>query len=199
MLSVVSILTAGLSPLITKGMVAVVTKISKIEKVANTLDKGYKILKSSKTLNIASNKLLALSKKIEQIVGSNPCISANVLKPSSFDLFFNPFINVAYASGPCKSDLTEIYEAAAKNIPLGKGSTGRMEPNNIGEQVAMLLTRADPDRGTKLNISLMDPRWHADQGWEKWEAVFRNENENIVIHYVRNITEGWIDDFKFKN
>lgn len=90
-----------------------------------------------------------------------------------------------------------LYEAAAKNKPLGLGSTGRTIPKNLQEQAAMLVTKADPQKGTKLPIDLKDARWHENHGWEKWQTIFETSDGQIKIHYNRNKMTGAVDDFKF--
>ena len=73
-------------------------------------------------------------------------------------------------------------------------STGRTEPNNLKEQLAMQEVRSNPlYNATQLNISLNDPRWPASDGWVK---MARNVN-NIEIHFVFNIKYNIFDDFKF--
>jgi len=96
--------------------------------------------------------------------------------------------------------VADIYESAAKNAPLGLGSTGRSIPNSLQEQAAMLVTRADPQAGEILPLVLTDSRWPATDGWQKMQTVFKtSEGRNVVIHYVRNKVTGMVDDFKFKD
>lgn len=79
-------------------------------------------------------------------------------------------------------------------VPLGRGSTGRFEPKNLKEQMAMTAVRANP-RGSRIgNIVMHDERWPASEGWVK----MRHDENGVVIHYVRNEITGAIDDFKFK-
>ncbi len=104
---------------------------------------------------------------------------------------------VAHMAG---NKVDDIYEAAAKNTPLGFGSTGRTVPNDLKEQAAMLVTRADPQAGEILPIALTDSRWPATEGWQKMQTIFKtSDNHSVVIHYVRNKITGKVDDFKFKN
>jgi hypothetical protein len=96
--------------------------------------------------------------------------------------------------------VADIYESAAKNAPLGLGSTGRSIPNSLKEQAVMLVTRADPQAGEILPLVLTDSRWPATDGWQKMQTVFKtSEGRNVVIHYVRNKVTGMVDDFKFKD
>ena len=93
----------------------------------------------------------------------------------------------------------DIYEAIKKNNSLGLGSTGRATPNNLKEQAAMLVTKADPQKGKHLSsINMTDTRWPGSQGWQKWQAIHNTSDGNkITIHYVRNKNTGKVDDFKF--
>jgi hypothetical protein len=78
------------------------------------------------------------------------------------------------------------------------GSTGRNVPNNLKEQAAMLVTRADPANGKTIISELGDSRWPSASGWVKKSALYRNESGNIDIHYVFNTITDQVDDFKFK-
>ena len=79
-------------------------------------------------------------------------------------------------------------------MPLGLGSTGRVTPNSLNEQLAMEEAMSNPGAGTRVPITMNDPRWPASAGWEKMQ---QNVNGNI-IHYVMNAITGAVDDFKFK-
>ena len=82
-----------------------------------------------------------------------------------------------------------------QNKPLGLGSTGRTEPANLIEQLAIRQAMSNPSGGTVLtNVKMTDPRWPASDGWVK---MSQNVN-GVEIHYVRNKNTGSIDDFKFK-
>ncbi|MDD9952191.1 MAG: hypothetical protein OXT67_11575, partial [Zetaproteobacteria bacterium] len=98
-----------------------------------------------------------------------------------------------------KGKVADIYEAVAKNKPLGLGSTGRGTPNNLKEQAAMLVTKADPQQGKHLSgINMTDTRWPGSQGWQKWQATHKtSDGKTITIHYVRNKNTDKVDDFKF--
>lgn len=78
--------------------------------------------------------------------------------------------------------------------PLGLGSTGRVEPANLGEQLAMTSVRAEPGGSVLRRVEMSDPRWLASDGWVKMQQI---EN-GVNIHYVRNTLTGAVDDFKFK-
>ena len=76
---------------------------------------------------------------------------------------------------------------------LGRGSTGRTEPTNLKEKLAMDEAQSNPGAGRVLPIRMSDPRWLAEEGWMKMQ---QNVN-GIVIHYVYNPAMDAVDDFKF--
>ena len=78
--------------------------------------------------------------------------------------------------------------------PLGLGSTGRTEPVNLTEKLAMEQAVSKPMAGRQLPIPMTDSRWPASAGWVK---MSQNVN-GVEIHYVRNVKTGAVDDFKFK-
>ena len=84
--------------------------------------------------------------------------------------------------------------AKGGNIPLGRGSTGRTEPNSLGEKLSMDQVMSNPAVGLQVPIPMTDPRWPKSDGWVK---MTQNIN-GVEIHYVRNTKTGQVDDFKFK-
>jgi len=90
------------------------------------------------------------------------------------------------------STLEQMY----KRVALGKGSTGRMAPMNLKEQLAMKEVLSNPLQGAKEleSITMTDQRWLVQDGWVK---MAKNVND-VEIHYVYNKTTGAFDDFKFK-
>ncbi len=79
-----------------------------------------------------------------------------------------------------------------------RGSTGRTEPANLCEQLAMEQVKSNPDAGTPLTkIGLNDPRWPSSEGWVKMQQIVPTSKGDINIHYVYNQTLGVFDDFKF--
>ena len=74
-------------------------------------------------------------------------------------------------------------------------STGRTEPLNLTEQLAMEQAKANPKAGSPLPVQMNDPRWLASDGWVK---MAQNIN-GVEIHYVMNLRNGMIADFKFLN
>ena len=80
-----------------------------------------------------------------------------------------------------------------------RGSTGRTEPANLREQLAMEQVKSNPSAGTQLTkITLNDPRWPSSEGWVKMQQIVPTSQRNINIHYVYNQTLKIFDDFKFK-
>lgn len=89
--------------------------------------------------------------------------------------------------------------SSGKLKPLGLGSTGRSEPLNLIEKLAMEEIMANPELGVKIDMKkgMTDPRWPKEQGWIK---MAYNSN-NTEIHYVAKVIDGnfvAVDDFKFK-
>lgn len=112
---------------------------------------------------------------------------ATASRPVSGD--YRPIVD-SVAPGSALDDLPGLPSNAPK--PLGLGSTGRVTPNNLTEQLAMTEVRSAPS-GIELATSMIDGRWPASQGWVKMA-----ENVNgVEVHYVRNTITGAVDDFKF--
>ena len=63
----------------------------------------------------------------------------------------------------------------------GKGQSrgGRHEPANLNEKLAMEEAMTNPESGMSLEGKNTDPRWPAEEGWEKW---VQNVN-GYEIHY----------------
>ena len=84
------------------------------------------------------------------------------------------------------------------NQPISRGSTGRTQPVNLREQLAMEQVKPNPSAGHRLDIAMNDPRWPASEGWVKMQQIVPTSQGNINIHYVYNQTLKIFDDFKFK-
>ncbi|ATL67409.1 PA14 domain-containing protein [Nocardia terpenica] len=107
---------------------------------------------------------------------------------------------------PAQTEPTPATESQATgnnpNLPgvhdpsLGRGHTGRTEPKNLTEQLAMEKVMSNPAGKTIVPSEKMnDPRWPGKEGWVK-----QAENvDGIEIHYNRNVKTGEVDDFKFKD
>lgn len=83
---------------------------------------------------------------------------------------------------------------ATAPMPLGRGSTGRIAPRSLTEQLAMEEVRTAPGGTALTKLTLTDTRWPASEGWVKMQQTVNGVN----IHYVRNVITGAVDDFKFK-
>lgn len=51
-------------------------------------------------------------------------------------------------------------------------------------------------QGTHLPLMMTDPRWPASEGWVKMQQIIKPGGEPINVHYLYNIGNGAIDDFK---
>ncbi len=79
-----------------------------------------------------------------------------------------------------------------------RGSTGRTQPVNLREQLAMEQVKSNPFEGTLLKkITMKDPLWPASEGWVKMQQIIPTSQGDINIHYVYNETLELFDDFKF--
>ena len=78
-------------------------------------------------------------------------------------------------------------------VPLGRENTGRTVPKNLHEQLAMTEVRSNP-AGDIIPLKVGDSRWPGEMGWVK----FRQDVNGVEIHYVKNVVDGAVDDFKFK-
>lgn len=95
------------------------------------------------------------------------------------------------AADTADSLLPGLPETAPK--PLGLGSTGRVTPANLTEQLAMEEVRSNPAGVQLRNITMSNSRWPAADGWAKMQQIVNGVN----IHYVENTVTGAVDDFKF--
>jgi hypothetical protein len=80
----------------------------------------------------------------------------------------------------------------------GRGNTGRTNPQNLQEELAMKEVKSNPLEGaTDLGVSgkfiMTDTRWPTTEGWTK---MSRNVN-GIEVHFVYNKVTHVFDDFKF--
>ena len=75
------------------------------------------------------------------------------------------------------------------------GSTGRTDPTNLQEQLALEQAKSNPRAGTRLPLQMGDPRWPASAGWVKMQQIVNG----VVVHYVMNVITQATDDWKFAN
>jgi RHS repeat-associated protein len=105
----------------------------------------------------------------------------------------------------CQSSVFARIGQVAAFVPLlirGKGeaergqweSTGRGDPVNLRETLAMRQARSNPAAGTQVPIQMTDSRWPAERGWIKMQQ----QVAGVKIHYVYNTRTGQSADFKFK-
>ncbi|MBL0320040.1 MAG: hemagglutinin repeat-containing protein, partial [Alphaproteobacteria bacterium] len=78
-------------------------------------------------------------------------------------------MGVVNAKGIGKIVDGEIEHSGATNKPLGLGSTGRTQPANLAEELAMKEAISNPAAGEVLPLKMNDPRWKANQGWVKMQ------------------------------
>jgi hypothetical protein len=102
---------------------------------------------------------------------------------------------VFVAFPPLQGDASRPGPGAPQGL-VGRGSTGRSQPLNLLEKMAMDQAREHPAAGTPVPVKggMNDPRWPASQGWVK----MRQNHFGVEVHYVRNTFTGQVDDFKFK-
>jgi len=87
-----------------------------------------------------------------------------------------------------------------------KGSTAKIEPQNVIEELALKEVRGNPftsDAKILKDVVMGDQRWLADDGWVKVERIVHithldGGRYDISIHYVGNIRTKEVDDFKIK-
>jgi hypothetical protein len=85
------------------------------------------------------------------------------------------------------------------NTYKSRGSTGRTEPKNKAESEAMARVMIERDGKVLHNVVMNDSRWPAHEGWKKMEQKVNTKSGVITIHYVLNIFDQQVDDFKFKD
>jgi RHS repeat-associated protein len=86
---------------------------------------------------------------------------------------------------------------ALTQLPGGsRPSTGRTEPQNLNEQLAMEQAKANPDAGQPINLKggMKDSNYPGSDGWVK----MRQNINGTEVHYVKNMNTGEVADFKFK-
>jgi RHS repeat-associated protein len=95
-----------------------------------------------------------------------------------------------------KADVSDIL-GALNLLPGGtRPFTGRTDPANLNEQLAMGQAKSNPGAGTEIPLKggLKDPNYPGSDGWVK----MRQNVNGTEVHYVRNVNTGEVADFKFK-
>jgi RHS repeat-associated protein len=77
--------------------------------------------------------------------------------------------------------------------PLGRKSTGRTNPSNLTEQLAMEQAMSNVHDGRVILDRINDPVW-PEEGWVKMTQHING----VEVHYLLNQLTGAVDDFKFK-
>ena len=96
--------------------------------------------------------------------------------------------NSAYNLSPTSSSGTSTN--------LESISTGRTEPANLQEKLAMESAKSNPSAGKMILEELKDPRF--PNYYSKFQQTFDTAAGRIVIHYVGNKAINQFVDFKFK-
>lgn len=170
-------------------------------------------INSSRYINIASidREILSRPQCITMVDGPESLLGPGMLKlggkglgflvSRSKSLFFNTIKSQAKGNiGSLKNISGSLDDAVklARNQPYGANTNVfRRVPSDALETLTM--NQAHKGAGIKLNITLGDPRY---VGWEKWQHVGRiytvNGQLKSTVHYLRNPTNGFLTDFKFK-
>jgi hypothetical protein len=82
--------------------------------------------------------------------------------------------------------------------PLGLGSTAKIQPRTIADQLAIEQVMRNPKAGfpVPLRRGMTDARWPMEAGWLKWQQIVDVGTRRYTIHYLVNRRTGGIDDFK---
>ncbi len=81
----------------------------------------------------------------------------------------------------------------------GRGSTGRVSPKNLNEQMIMHEVQSNPLPGAiKVPLTLQDSRWPISEGWIKMQKTSTLlDGSKVTIHFNYNVRTGAFDDFKY--
>jgi RHS repeat-associated protein len=115
---------------------------------------------------------------------------------------------VQEAMGDCSVTIMEhrgTSDGSGGGDYVSKGSSAgpgqHVVPQGPEEQAALNEVKANPAGGEPMELNagkLRDDRWRAEDGWVKRFKIFRNDPDDIEIHWVYNEETGWADDFKFE-
>jgi len=133
-------------------------------------------------VGVASGTALAgANRAVECLTGTN--YGAKIMGPNNYE----------------KLEFTIDFSAALiLSFPVSNSypSTGRTQPKNLKEQVAMKSAMSNPKQGKLIIKSLSDPRMPGWLGWQKYEIKY--PDVGVTIHYVRNKYYHLNFDFKYK-
>ena len=82
-----------------------------------------------------------------------------------------------------------------KSGDITRFSTGRSEPKNLIEDLAMKSAKSRPEAGKVIIPKLSDPR--IPNGFVKLQQTFHTSQGTINIHYIGNVAKKVFTDFKF--
>ena len=144
---------------------------------------------------------------LSETAAVNPEVLSKVLNNACKDIeIISELSNAEVSIGEGIATSNKLFQEINFLKPLGRGSTGRIQPKNLHEKLAMIDAIAysgsdiilnDSKRKILTKISINDPRWHYSEGWVK--ASY--DANGIEIHYVLKHENGIVkavDDFKFK-
>ena len=68
----------------------------------------------------------------------------------------------------CTNKLYDVSEYKMAN----RGHSGRYQPKNVLEQMALNDAKSFPTNAQRINIKLNDSRWPSSEGWSKMQKVY---------------------------
>ena len=178
--------------LIGMGIVAVAAVVSTGGAATPAVALAYATIATAGTLTVG----IGASEVYESFTDTNP-IREDIGEDSYDDLKSASLATISLGM----TSLPALQKMDAPTLPSvdSKGSTAKIFPKNLTEQLAMEQVKSNPSAGTQLTrITLNDPRWPSSEGWVKMQQIVPTSQGNINIHYVYNQTLNIFDDFKFK-
>lgn len=106
----------------------------------------------------------------------------------------------AQRAGMPKSGAGKINSGVGNSVKIeGRGSTGRVSPKNLNEQMIMHEVQSNPLPGAiKVPLTLQDSRWPISEGWIKMQKTSTLlDGSKVTIHFNYNVRTGAFDDFKY--
>jgi hypothetical protein len=172
------------------------------ERIVTTPEHPFYVVQNDRYDGYVAAKHLAVGDRIQTSDGGYAVITAveqSVTDEAITVYNFTVDENHSYYVGENELLVHNVSCVSKKMAEAGKGHTGRYEPKNLNEQLAMEQVKSNPSNGEWLKrINLGDDRWDAKDGWVKMQQVIETSDGKITIHYVINQALGLVDDFKFK-
>ena len=81
-----------------------------------------------------------------------------------------------------------------QDIPYDASKGTGRAPINLREQLAIETVKKNPALAEKIDLTMTDPRWNANDGWVKMRANI----EGVEVHFVMQRPTGIMADFKIK-